>query len=74
MFQEAQAQRKLLYGLFMAQGRPNEVLVREELGRLGHFGRKLAALLNGATRFVKRSVGEQGLRESVCGGHGILNR
>jgi hypothetical protein len=52
LFQETQRQWELLYGVFMAQGRPNEVLVREELGRLGDFCRKLTALLNGSTQFV----------------------
>ena len=52
LFQEAQRQWEFLYGLFMAQSRPNEVLVREELGRLGDFCWKLTALLNGSTQFV----------------------
>jgi hypothetical protein len=74
LLQQTEEQRELLDGRFVTEGRPDEIFVDEDLGGLSHPGGKLAALLNGAARFVKRSVGEQRLRQRVRGGHGILNR
>ena len=56
--QKAQQQWELPHGCFMAQGRSNKMLVRENLGSLSHFCRKLTTLLNAATQFVKRSMFE----------------
>ena len=56
--QKAQQKRELPDGCLVPQGRPNKMLVRENLDSLGHFGGKLAALLNAATQFVKRSMFE----------------
>ena len=56
--QKAEQKRELPDGCLMPQGRPNKMLVRENLGSLSDFCWKLAALLNAATRFIKRSVFE----------------
>jgi hypothetical protein len=56
--QKAEQKWELPEGCLMPQGRPNKMLVRENLDSLGHFGGKLAALLNAATQFVKRSMFE----------------
>jgi hypothetical protein len=72
--QKAEQKWELPDGCFMAQGRPNKVLVRENLGSLSHFCRKLTTLLNPATQFVKRSMFEQRPRQSIRRGYGILNR
>ena len=74
LLQKTEEQGELLDGRFVTQGRPDEIFVDEDLGGLSHLSGKLAALLNSAARFVKRSVGEQGLHQRVRGGHGILNR
>ena len=58
LLQKAQQKWELPDGCFMAQGRPNKMLVRENLGSLSHFCRKLTTLLNAATQFVKRSMFE----------------
>jgi hypothetical protein len=58
----------------MAQGWPNKILVDEHLTCLSGHRWKLAAFLNAATEFVKRSAIEERLRQGVCGGDGILNR
>ena len=58
LLQKAQQQWELPDGCLMPQGRPNKMLVRENLDSLGHFGGKLATLLNAATQFVKRSMFE----------------
>src|ERR1700751_2392231 len=74
LLQKTEEQGELLDGRFVTQGRPDEIFVDEDLGGLSHLSGKLAALLNSAARFVKRSGGEQGLHQRVRGGHGILNR
>ena len=74
LLQKTEEQGELLDGRFVTQGRPDEIFVDEDLGGLSDLGGKLAALLNSAARFVKRSVGEQRLHQRVRGGHGILNR